>query len=163
MELSYSLRRALLDVLKENPIPCDVQSTSIQRAFDAELSQCGVWVLDKQTQGHRVQRLHRLQACCTAPFPRAQGRTGGPGTATCAGEKGVTPRLLTVIIVLEALGLASYSCLELVLKKLRGSLFPCVAKSDSSQNLHNFRIHRFRGQSYLLGGRVGRGINLLNH
>lgn len=150
-------------MLKENPIPCDVQSTSIQRAFDAELSQCRVWVLDKQTQGHHVQRLHRLQACCTASLPRAWRRTGGPGTATCASENGVTPRPLTVMTLLEALGLASYCCLELVLKKLRESLFACIAKSGSPQNLYNFRILRFRGQSYLLRGRVGQGINLLNH
>lgn len=138
MEPSCSLRRALLDMLKEDPVPCDVQSTAVQRALDAELSQCGVWVLDKQTQGHHVQRLHRLQACCTDPLPRAWGRTRGPGTATCAGENGVTPRPLMVITLLEALGLASYCCLELVPRKLRGSLFPCTAKSESSQNQYNF-------------------------
>lgn len=138
MEPSCSLRRALLDMLKEDPVPRDVQSTAVQRALDAELSQCRVWVLDKQTQRHHVQRLHRLLDCCTAPLPRAWGRTRGPGTATCAGENGVTPRPLMVISLLAALGLASYCCLELVLKKLRGSLFPCTAKSGSSQNQYNF-------------------------
>lgn len=75
-------------MLEENSIPCDVQSTAIQRALDAELSQRGVWVLDQHTQGHHIQWLHRLQARCMAPVPWAWGRTGGPGTATCAGRKG---------------------------------------------------------------------------
>lgn len=47
-------------MLEEDPIPGDVQSAPIQCALNAELSQCGVWVLDKQTQGHHVQWLHRL-------------------------------------------------------------------------------------------------------
>lgn len=75
-------------MLEENPISCDVQSTSIQRALDVELSQRGVWVLNQHTQGHHVQWLHRLQAGYTTTLPWARGRTGGPGTATCAGRKG---------------------------------------------------------------------------
>lgn len=58
--MMHSLRRALLNMLEEDPIPGDVQSAPIQCALNAELSQCGVWVLDKQTQGHHVQWLHRL-------------------------------------------------------------------------------------------------------
>lgn len=86
-------------MLEEDPVPCDVQSASIQCALNAELTQCGVWVLHEQTQGHYVQWLHGLQACSTAHLPRTRGRTGGPGTATCGGEKGMIPRLLMVITV----------------------------------------------------------------
>lgn len=75
-------------MLEENPVSRDVQSASVQRAFNAELSQCGVWVLDEQTQRHHVQWLHGRQAHCAAPLPWARGRTGGPGTATCARRKG---------------------------------------------------------------------------
>lgn len=47
-------------MLEEDPVPCDVQSASIQCALNAELTQCGVWVLHEQTQGHYVQWLHGL-------------------------------------------------------------------------------------------------------
>lgn len=47
-------------MLERGPRSGDVQSTPVQCALDAELSQCRVWVLDKQTQGHHVQWLHGL-------------------------------------------------------------------------------------------------------
>lgn len=84
-------------MLEEDPIPCDVQSASIQCALNAKLSQGRVWVLDQKTQCHHVQWFHRLQTSCTAPLSRAWRRTGGPGTATCVREKGMTPRSLIIL------------------------------------------------------------------
>lgn len=60
----------LPDMLEKDPIPCDVQSASIQRALNAKLSQCRVWILDQQAQGHHVQWFHRLQTGCTTPLSR---------------------------------------------------------------------------------------------
>lgn len=86
----------LLDMLEEDPIPCDVQSASIQCALNAKLSQCRVWILDQKAQCHHVQWFHRLQTSCTAPLSRAWRRTGGPGTTTCVRERGMTSRSLII-------------------------------------------------------------------
>ena len=52
----------------------------------------------------------------------------------------MTPRVLMVKTVLEALGLASNCCLESILKRLSGSLFPCTATSESAEHQYSFYI-----------------------